>query len=71
MDNKFRRPRVSLWESDGEYILVEYTQENGERVKGSFHRIGWARAPKIVLDKFHQAMKNGPIHIIGSGGGRR
>ena len=71
MDNKFRRPRVNGWEDDGRYITVAYTQENGERVKADFKRIGWARAPKIVLDKFHQAMKNGPIHIIGSGGGRR
>ena len=66
MDNKFRRPRVSKWEKDGRFISVEYTQENGERVKGVFERIGWDRPPNSLLVKFHEAMRNGPIHIIGS-----
>jgi|688.fasta_scaffold03299_42 hypothetical protein len=66
MDNKFRRPRVSKWEKDGRFISVEYTQENGERVKGVFERIGWDRPPNRLLVKFHEAMRNGPIHIIGS-----
>lgn len=66
MDNKFRRPRVSKWEEDGCFISVEYTQENGERVKGVFKRIGWDRPPNSIAIKFHEAMRNGPIHIIGS-----
>jgi hypothetical protein len=66
MDNKFRRPRVSGWEEDGRFISVEYTQENGERVEGVFERIGWDRPPNRLLVKFHEAMRNGPIHIIGS-----
>ena len=71
MDNKFRRPRVSGWEEDGRFISVEYSQENGERVKGVFERIGWDRPPNTLLVKFHEAMRNGPIHIIGSGAGPR
>ena len=49
MDNKFRRPRVSGWEDDGCYITVEYTQENGERVRGIFKRFGWEKAPSSSL----------------------
>ena len=66
MDNKFRRPRVSGWEDDGCYITVEYTQENGERVRGIFKRFGWEKAPSSVNADTRRRLKNGPIHIIGS-----
>ena len=71
MDNKFRRPRVSGWEDDGCYITVEYTQENGERVRGNFKRFGWEKAPSSVNADTRRRLKNGPIHIIGSGAGPR
>jgi hypothetical protein len=71
MDNKFRRPRVSGWEKDGLFIAVEYTQENGERVRGVFERVGWERPPGSVLAKVKSALKSGPIHIIGSRGAPR
>ena len=71
MDNKFRRPRVSGWEKDGLFIAVEYTQENGERVRGVFERVGWERPPGSVLAKVKSALKSGPIHITGSRGAPR
>jgi hypothetical protein len=71
MDNKFRRPRVSGWEEDGCYLTVEYTQENGERVRGIFKRFGWEKAPSSVNADTRRRLKNGPIHVIGSGAGPR
>jgi hypothetical protein len=71
MDNKFRRPRVSGWEDDGLFIAVEYTQENGERVRGMFKRFGWEKPPSDAIARAKKALKNGPIHITGSRGAPR
>jgi len=65
MENKQRKAKVCYWESDGEYIDMAYTQEDGQRVKATFKRIGWRVPPKAVLDKVTQSLNHGPIYVAG------
>ncbi len=65
MDNKARKAKVVYWESDGKFIDVEYTQEDGQRVKATFKRVGWRRPPADVLARVTKALNNGPIHVAG------
>jgi hypothetical protein len=65
MDNKDRRARIKYWENDGEFIHVSYTQEDGQRVTASFHRMGWRKPPSQVLKKVINALRRGPMAVIG------
>ena len=68
MENEQRNAEVCYWESDGKYIDVAYTQEDGQRVKATFKRIGWRVPPKAVLDKVTQSLNHGPIYVAGRQG---
>ncbi len=70
MDNKFRRPRITHWERDGEYISVTYTQEDGQRVIANFQRVVWRRPPREVLQAVNEALSKGPLLMYGNRGGR-
>jgi hypothetical protein len=65
MENKDRRARIEYWENDGEFIRVAYTQEDGQRVTASFHRMGWRKPPYQVLKKVMNALRMGPRSAIG------
>ena len=65
MDNKDRRARIDLWENDGQYIQVTYTQEDGQRVIADFKRMGWRKPPSQVLKKVINALRMGPMAAIG------
>jgi hypothetical protein len=65
MDNKARKAKIVYWESDGEFIDVIYTQEDGQRVQATFERVGWRQPPAEVLANVNRALKNGPIHVAG------
>ena len=69
MNNKFRRPRVTRWERDGEYIAVTYTQEDGQRVAANFQRVVWTRPPREVREEVMRALAKGPIALYGRKGG--
>jgi hypothetical protein len=69
MNNKFRRPRVTRWERDGEYIAVTYTQEDGQRVAANFKREVWTRPPREVREEVTSALAKGPIALHGNRGG--
>jgi hypothetical protein len=65
MDNKDRRARIDLWENDGQYIQVTYTQEDGQRVIADFKRMGWRKPPSKILKKVMNALRKGPKSAIG------
>ena len=65
MENKERRARVDLWENDGQYIQVTYTQEDGQRVIADFKRMGWRKPPSQVLSKVMAVLRRGPRSAIG------
>lgn len=68
VENKNRKARIDYWEGDGKYIDVAYTQEDGQRVKATFKRIGWRVPPKAVLDQVTESLNHGPIHVTGRRG---
>ena len=41
MDDEKRCAVVSGFENDGEFLVVEYTQEDGQRLKAGFKRSLW------------------------------
>lgn len=59
------KPRVTAVESDGKYVDVELTQENGERVWATYKLIGWKRAPTAVAWEFHRMARNPPQTVTG------
>ena len=65
MENKDRKARIDLWEDDGQYIQVTYTQEDGQRVTADFKRMGWRKPPYQVLKKVMNALRMGPRSAIG------
>ena len=65
MENKDRRARIDLWEDDGQYIQVTYTQEDGQRVIADFKRMGWRKPPYQVLKKVMNVLRMGPRSAIG------
>jgi hypothetical protein len=65
MENKDRRARIDLWENDGQYIQVTYTQADGQRVIADFKRMGWRKPPSQVLKKVIKALRMGPMAAIG------
>jgi hypothetical protein len=65
MENKERKAKIEYWENDGEFIRVSYTQEDGQRVTASFHRMGWRKPPSQVLKKVMNALRLGPRAAIG------
>lgn len=65
MKNKDRKARIVYWENDGEFIRVAYTQEDGQRVTASFHRMGWRKPPSEVLSKVIDILRLGPRAAIG------
>ncbi len=70
MNHECRRPRVTRWERDGEYIAVTYTQEDGQRVAANFQRVVWTRPPREVREEVMRALAKGPIALYGRKGGR-
>jgi hypothetical protein len=65
MKNKDRKARIVYWENDGEFIRVSYTQEDGQRVTASFHRMGWRKPPSEVFSKVMDILRLGPRAAIG------
>ena len=47
-----RQPRAYGFEEDGEFLSVEFTRNNGERVVGIYQMIGWACAPEAVIYEY-------------------
>jgi len=69
MDNEKRCAVVSGFENDGEFLVVEYTQEDGQRVKAGFERVLWIRGSKEVNEETKAILARGPEFVI-SGQGR-
>jgi hypothetical protein len=65
MDLNERNIKLYSEEKDGEYISVEYTREDGQRVIGDFKRIGWTQAPREVVAEVNEALRRGPIAMAG------
>jgi hypothetical protein len=68
MENRKRKARVTHWESDGEYISVRFTREDGQRVQAAYRRIGWESPPRDVMDKVLKALASGPKYWAGRRG---
>jgi hypothetical protein len=68
MENKDRRARILVWEKDGEFVSIAYTQEDGQRVIANYQRQVWRRAPREVLQEVQDALAKGPKHIVGRRG---
>ena len=46
---KQHKPKVLDVQSDGEYLAVEFTRANGERVSGKYKLWGWGKPPATEL----------------------
>ena len=62
---KKRKAKVVKVEYNGEYLVVEYTTEDGQSVIGDFKRIGWTQAPREVVAEVNEALSRGPIAMAG------
>lgn len=65
MTGKERKARIELWEEDGEYIRVTFTREDGQRVCGMYHRFGWAKAPREVVEELIEMTALPPQRVVG------
>jgi hypothetical protein len=54
------RPVVTRVEDDGEGLVVEFTRDNGERVKAGYVMSSWHRPPADVLEKMMKALAHPP-----------
>ena len=59
-ERKLRRARAYGFEKDGEYLTVEFTRENGERVIAEYQRIGWARPPAELAKDIDRRLNTAP-----------
>ena len=71
-EQRRRRGRVKSYEGDGDWIEVEFTRDNGERLIGVYKRTSWTRAPRELLWQIHNANATGyeSIHWPGPAGQR-
>lgn len=46
-------------EEDGNFMRVEFTRDNGERVVGIYKRFGWAQPPQAAADDLQRRMSQG------------
>jgi hypothetical protein len=65
MENKKRKAKITEWENDGDFIQVRYTQEDGQRVEGSFYRVGWVDPPTDAIERARKALSKGPSYFAG------
>jgi hypothetical protein len=65
MELNKRNAKVAKVEYNGEYLVVEYTREDGQRVIGDFKRIGWRQAPREVIADVNDSLSRGPIAMAG------
>jgi hypothetical protein len=69
---RLRAARGRVWdintgpEYDGEYVSVEFTQANGERVIGRYRLTGWDLAPQAIEDRLSRVGKT--FHFAGGSG---
>lgn len=68
MENKQRKARIVYWESDGKFIDVRYTQEDGQRVCATFERVGWRKPPVEFWNDIMKRLKRGPTYFAGRKG---
>jgi hypothetical protein len=62
---KERNIKLFSIDKDGEYMSIEYTKEDGQRVIGMFKRFGWKQAPKEIIAEVNSALRQGPIATAG------
>ena len=65
MELNERNIKLYSEEKDGEYISVEYTREDGQRVIGMFKRFGWKQGPREVVAEVNDALRGGYIATSG------
>jgi hypothetical protein len=64
-----RRKRKSPWDDpECQFVSVEYTQPDGQRVEAVFDRCGWKRAPSEILEDVSRRLARPPIYFIGRRG---
>jgi hypothetical protein len=54
------QPVVTRVEDDGEGLVVEFTRDNGERVKAGYVMSSWHRPPADVLEEMMKALAHAP-----------
>jgi hypothetical protein len=59
------RPRVTAVESDGKYLSVSWTNNNGERVEADFKLIGWRTMPGKERADLQKVLASPPRRVIG------
>jgi hypothetical protein len=70
MDTEKRCAVVSGFENDGEFLVVEYTQEDGQRAKTGFKRVLWIRGSKEVNEETKAILARGPEFVRDPGDDR-
>jgi hypothetical protein len=60
---KLKRPKVI--EVDDLFAVIEFTQDNGERVSAEFRRCGWVIAPGFVIAEVQKSLARGYRTITG------
>ncbi len=59
MELKDRNAIVTAVKKDGDFIDVEWTMEDGQRVEATFKLSGWQRAPRAVAKLVTEAFSGG------------
>jgi hypothetical protein len=60
---KLKRPKVI--EVDDLFAVIEFTQDNGERVSAEYRRLGWVIAPGFVIAEVQKSLARGYKTITG------
>ena len=62
-----RNGKVVAYERNGEYLDVEFTRNNGERVIGSYKLIGWVDGPAEEGAAIDASLREPPKQILWPG----
>jgi len=65
---KKHQPEVKDVQSNGKFVTVEWTRDNGERVSASFELVGWKQAPADVVADTMERLSNPPVFLAGARG---
>lgn len=63
-DARRRKARVVSVRDDGQYISVQYIQDNGEVVSADYKRFGWRQPPREFLAKAWKICATAPETVL-------
>jgi hypothetical protein len=65
MPRKSNKPKVLEIDGDGLFATIEFTQENGERVRAIYRISSWINPPQEMLDRTKIILSRGYLTVMG------